>query len=313
LEIPQKRTILNPWLREESIILISGWRGTGKTWFALSLCDSITRWQGFGPWPLTNGVDCLYVDGEMTANDVQERLLALDRMNGTGRRSSFVIYSDAYANGLGISKANLRSERWRKELKTLLVERGIRLVCFDNIASLSPGIDENVKQAWDPINQYLLDLRFEGITSILLHHTNKAGDQRGTSAREDNIDISITLVQPSDYTNDQGARFVVRFRKTRISSKDLALLQDNEFQLVETNGQIQWTWGSVRRKNKAEILRMIDEGVQQVDIGRSLGIDKGYVSRVKSQAMKDGHLTAKGKLTQTGFMEVNEGENEAGI
>jgi DNA-directed RNA polymerase specialized sigma subunit len=47
---------------------------------------------------------------------------------------------------------------------------------------------------------------------------------------------------------------------------------------------------------------MLDQGNAQKDIAETLGVDKGYVSRIKSQAIKDGHLTKDGKLTQSGFI-----------
>lgn len=248
LEIPPKKTILKPWLREQSTILISAWRGTGKTWFALSMFDAISRGQVFGPWEIENPMSSLYIDGEMSAGDDQERLFLLDKGSAIKRKFPLMVYSDSYANSLGLPRANLRSERWRKDLKQYLIDQDLKLIAFDNIASLCPGIDENVKQAWDPVNQFLLDLRFNGITSVLLHHTNKMGDQRGTSAREDNIDISMTLFQPGDYSSDQGARFVVKFKKTRIPTKDLSLMQDLEFQLVEVEDRVEWTWANIKKR-----------------------------------------------------------------
>jgi len=305
LDLPVKTKILNPWLTEQEIILISGWRGTGKTWFGLSIFDAISRQQPFGPWSIETTVPCLYIDGEMNSGDVQERLMILERGNHSRRRSPLFIYSDAYANSLGIPRANLRSQRWREQIKGFAIDKGIKLIGFDNIASLAAGIDENVKREWDPINQWLLELRFSGISSVLFHHTNKEGDQRGTSAREDNIDISIMLFQPYDYCSDQGARFIVKFKKTRISTKELHLLQDYEFQLTETDRGIEWVWDNPKKRNKAEILRLLDEGITQTDIVKTLGVDKGYVSRVKTQAIKDGHLSKTGKLTSGGFMAID--------
>jgi predicted transcriptional regulator len=55
---------------------------------------------------------------------------------------------------------------------------------------------------------------------------------------------------------------------------------------------------------------MIDEGISQSEIGRILGVDRSYVSRTKTKAIKDNLLTPKGKLTQSGFSMVNSGENE---
>ena len=206
-----------------------------------------------------------------------------------------MIYSDAYANSLGIPRASLISKEWRRDAKNLILDNGFKLVALDNIASLAPGIDENSKKDWDPINQWLLELRFSGITTTLFHHENKSGGQRGTSAHEDNIDTSISLFRPHDYRIEEGSRFIVKFKKTRISTKEFSLLQDYEFRLIETNGRVEWTWGMLKRKNQIEILRMIDEGIAQIDIANTLSIDKGYVSKVRSQAIKNGHLSPKGE------------------
>jgi len=45
-------------------------------------------------------------------------------------------------------------------MKEFLLSNRIRLWVVDNLASLSSGSDENSKQEWDPINTWLLDLRF---------------------------------------------------------------------------------------------------------------------------------------------------------
>lgn len=307
LDMPIKRKILRPWLTECSIIQVSGWRGTGKTWFGLSLFDCATSGECFGPWEVETVVPALYVDGELPAQDIQERFRQL---SSHGRKEPLYIYSDSYAHSLGIPRANLLNRRWRDAIKGILIEKGIKLLGLDNVSSLAAGIDENSKQAWDPINQWLLDLRFAGISSIFFHHTSKSGDQRGTSGREDNLDCSIILQRPSDYVAEHGAKFIIRFKKSRVQTSELNLVGDIEFTLTETNGKLEWTWGNVKRKTQIEILRMLDEGTQQSDIARALGIDRSYVNRVKAKALRDGHLGKAGKLTQTGLGLVNSGMEE---
>jgi hypothetical protein len=308
IEIPPKKIILNPWLYERLIALVSGWRGLGKTWYGLSVFDAITRGESFGPWNTETPVPCLYVDGEMAISDIQERLRLLGHGKQDQRKAPLIIYSDAYANSLGIPRANLLNPKWRENLKTLLIKHQIKLLGLDNISSLAPGIDENKKLDWDPVNQWLLDLRFSGISTVLFHHTNKTGDQRGTSAREDNIDTSIMLFRPHDYRVEEGARFITKFKKIRVSMKELKLLQDYEFRLLEVGNHVEWNWGTVKKKNQIEILRMLDEGIQQTDIATALGVDKGYVSRIKGKAIKEGQLSKDGKLTQDGFLLVNSDE-----
>jgi len=144
----------------------------------------------------------------------------------------------------------------------------------------------------------------------MLHHENKQGGQRGTSAREDNIDVSISMKYPHDYTPEDGARFVAHFSKARIPTADLQLIADTEFRLIQDEGsQSVWTWGSVKKKTQIEILKLLDEGIPQKEIGELLGVTKGYVSRIKTQAIQDNHLGKNERLTQSGFDLVYEGSD----
>jgi putative DNA primase/helicase len=174
-------------------------------------------------------------------------------------------------------RANLLDENWRSEMKAFLLNNDIKLWVVDNIASLAPGINENAKDEWDPINEYLLRLRFAGIATILLHHVGKSGWQRGTSAREDNIDTSIILKQPSDYETEQGCRFVMEFKKNRVVSGDHFLLADQEFQYH--NGL--WSWDDAKVKTKTKIIELLEQGLKNKDIATELGVSAAYVSKVK--------------------------------
>lgn len=303
VDLPVKRQIVAPWLTEQSISLITGWRGTGKTWFTMSLLDAISRGEPFGPWELRTSVPCLYLEGEMAAQDVRERLEDLNP--DQDRENPLFVYSDAYANSLGLPRANLLSEKWRTTMKRVLITRKIKLWVVDNISSLTGGIDENSKKDWDPINTWLLELRFAGIATMLLHHTNKTGGQRGTSAREDNIDVSITLKRPFDYTAEDGARFIVNFQKARVATKDLSAIGDTQFQLThDEHGDLLWTWGNVRRETRIEVLKLFDEGLKNQEVVDALGVSKGHVSKIKNSAIKDGILSVKGKLSQSGYSQV---------
>jgi len=192
-------------------------------------------------------------------------------------------------------------------MKRILTTRGIKLWVIDNLASLAGGIDENIKKDWDPINAWLLDLRFAGIATIMLHHTNKGGGQRGTSAREDNLDNSIILKRPFDYTPEDGCKFIMHFAKARVRTQDLSLIPDMQFHLTQNEtGQLIWTHGNIKVEAKREVLRLTDEGAKGSDIASVIGITKQYVSKIQIQAKKDGLLTSKGKLSQTGFSFVND-------
>ena len=303
IELPERKKYLHPWLMESSINMICAPKGTGKTMLGLSIGEAVARGASFGPWGAGESVNVLYLDGELVLGDIQERA---NYFRQTSYQSKFYVYSTHHFNLLGLPNANLGDETWRTEMTKLLKYLNIKLWFIDNIASLTPGIDENVKHAWDPINQWFLQLRFAGISTVFLHHTGKEKSQRGTSGREDNIDISIMLELPKGYYKEDGCRFIAKFEKARIRQRELHLIADSEFALVvDDSGKHTWTFSYLRVANKKAILELLDQGKAQKDIAESLGVDKGYVSRIKNQAVRDGFITADGKLTQSGYVFIH--------
>ncbi len=304
LSISPKKIFLAPWLAEMMIILITGYRGTGKTWFVLGLLVAIASGQDFGPWVSMGAGACLYLDGEMVVSDVQDRLKAL--CADVSLQQPLYVYSEAYANQLGLKRANLLNEEWRDSVKKILLSLKIKVFCIDNISSLSPGADENSKQDWAPVNSWLLELRFAGITTILLHHTNKDGGQRGTSAREDNIDTSILLKRAPGYVAEDGASFVVNFTKSRVATRDLPKISDINMKLSENqDGKLTWIFNNSKRQNREQILKLADSGMAKKDISAELGCTFQNVSQTIKRSISAGHLTKKNKLTQSGFQAIS--------
>lgn len=289
LDLKPRETYLNPWLKESSITLVSGWRGVGKTWFALGILEAVSSGKNFGPWQGLKPIPCLYLDGEMCLEDIQ------DRVKGS---EAYYIYSDDYTNRLGLPKSHLNDEAWRANMHKLLITNDIKLWVIDNISSLSGGIDENSKQDWDIINQWLIKLRFDGISTILIHHLGKGGQQRGTSAREDNIDNSILLQPSTGYAQEEGAKFICNFSKTRIGTKDIELISDTEFFLKDG----EWLWKNVKSQKKINILKMINEEVSIKDICDDLEVTRQYVSKIKKNAIRNGWMAPDGHLTQSGYL-----------
>ena len=303
MEIPPKQQLIAPWLTEKSISLISGWRGTGKTWFALSIIDAVAHGKPFGPWQTGKPVPCLYLDGELPIEDVKERLYYIGA--GVNNQNSPYIYSNDYETSKGYPKASLYNKDWCNEMRNILISLGIKLWVIDNLASLAGGLDENTKKDWDPINSWLLDLRFSGISTIMLQNTSKSGVQRGTSAREDNLDISIILDRPSDYKRTDGCRFITKFTKNRVRTEDLGLIEDTEFNLIRNaSGIYEWEYNKPTCKNsstkKCGIIKAISDGTIKKDIAHEFKVTPTYVSKIGKSAIKDGYLNSDYSLTKKG-------------
>ena len=214
-EFPHRTMIIEPWLKKGNIVLVFAERGIGKTLFSLSIAVAVTRKLEIGAWVTRTPVGCLYLDGEMACEELQDRL----RQFTTGlppEQAPLHILSSEDLKANNMPTINLADRNWRREiLDDLRQNTMIGLMIIDNISCVAPRIGENSKKDWDDINQWLLDLRSIGVAVILVHHTGKNGEQRGTSAREDNIDISIGLRKINQDPSFRGATFAVTFTKSR--------------------------------------------------------------------------------------------------
>jgi hypothetical protein len=305
LDIPERNSYLHPFLREFSIGMITADRGIGKTMLALGgICDAVSRGVDFGPWEGGQPANSLYVDGEMVAQDIIERLGYFPTNN---RPAKLSILSDHFATMKGFSGASLLNPEWRIGIKEFCLAHDVKLVVFDNLASLTPGIDENSSQEWGPLAKYFLELRFSGIAPLLLNHTGKGGVQRGTHAREDALDYSILLERPKDYSPDDGTRFILNFTKARVKQSDAHLISPVDFKLQrDPSGAYIWTWKHVKVQNQRAILEMLDQGLKQQEIAGAVGVTRPRVAQIKAKAVKDNWMTEKGKLIEMGILKIRE-------
>ena len=256
--------------------MIFGPRGVGKTMLQLGLAASLTTGTPFLKWPVTAATGVLYVDGEMQLDDLKARSLAL--MPTQQGEIQFLTSEMVYK--LLDCDLILTSEAMRETLDQVLDERPeIRVIILDNISSLFAGLNEDKKQDWEPINQWLLRLRHRGLATVLIHHAGKGGQQRGTSGREDALDTVIQLSRPGNYDPKEGCHFELRFTKSRSArGLDVAPL---DVKLEEIDGQLRWSYTSVEESKLDQVRQLFNEGiVSPTMIAEEIGITKGYASKL---------------------------------
>ena len=204
LEVPPRRYIFDPFLPERGLAEIYAKSGIGKTTFALNLAVAASLGQNFLKWPVTRPWNVLYVDGEMSTVEMQERVAAaaegqsadpsaLDRLR--------LISHDRETHGLP-DIGNEEDQVWYS-----LDFAWADLIFMDNISCLWWSCRENDADAWSVIQQWLLRLRAAGKTVVMLHHSGKNGSSRGSSRRHDVLDTVIKLERPFNYTQQEGAKF----------------------------------------------------------------------------------------------------------
>ena len=74
LDIPHREMLLHPILPEKGLSMLYAPRGIGKTLLALSIGLAVASGSNLLRWSSPRARRVLYVDGEMTMADLQERL-----------------------------------------------------------------------------------------------------------------------------------------------------------------------------------------------------------------------------------------------
>lgn len=288
-DYPPREMLLAPVLAMQSLSMVFAARGVGKTHFALACAYAVASGGSvFGRWSAPRPARVLYIDGEMPAVTLQERLISISR----GAPSDIadpdllrIFTPDEQDDPM----PNLGTREGQMAVEPFL--EGVSLVIVDNIATLARTGKANDEDSWMPVQEWLLALRRRGIAVLLVHHAGKNGSQRGTGAKEDILDTVIELKRPSDYKAEEGARFEVHFSKARgLYGEDV-----EPFEAVLTmNEDGQYTWATRKLADLVEqrVLDLLEAGFSEREIAEEL---KDYnVSRSRVQKIRQ-LSEAKGK------------------
>jgi len=311
-DIKPPARIIKPFLTRGSLTMIYGEAGIGKTYLIDALALGVTRENyadlSIGPWEFRRPCGVLLIDGEMAEGEIHERLKRLAGPLGEECKEHPLQIISANALGKQHQKQmNIADRKWREAITEYLRNNPqFEILILDNIASLTPGIDENVKSEWDPINQWLLSLRHMDVSVILVHHANKAHAQRGTSGRSDNLDTVIKLSKPADYdATYDGAYFKVEIEKGRnMKSGEKAPFTVRIREHEENMNWQVWCAGSVAaargdKKRTIEAL-LLDGKWSQAEIVRKTGVSRSYVSETKTDLRNRKLIDSSSKVTERG-------------
>jgi hypothetical protein len=271
MTITPRRFVLEPWLREKGLAMVHAKTGVGKTWFALGCAHAIAIGGRFLKWSAPAPLRVVYLDGEMAAQDTQERLRSIG-VGGAFNIVSFDLYDGPVPN--------LASEEGQERLAGVIGPADV--VFVDNLSCLTFDDGRSDAESWEIVQAWLLALRRQGKSVVLLHHSGKNGAQRGTSRRGDALDAVIKLDRPADAMIDDGCRFTVTFEKARgylgaSATPFEAQLRDGE-----------WTMADENVDQLMAVADLLCEGRTIRKIADELGLKPTKVHRLKKQALERG-------------------------
>jgi DNA-binding transcriptional ArsR family regulator len=282
-EFPPKETLLSPWLRRQDLVMIHAKGGVGKTHFALGVAYAAASAGSFLRWRAERPRKVLYIDGEMPGAALKERLAAIVAANDVEPPENYfrILMADVQENGI----PDIATLEGQEAIEPLI--RDAEIIVLDNLSALARAGIENEGESWLPIATWALRMRREGRCVVFIHHSGKGGLQRGTSRREDFLDVVINLRHSSDYVPEHGARFDVVFEKARgLLGEDV---QTVEAHLTnDGSGRQAWSWRESAKATFDRVLELHALDMSLSDIAAELDINKSTASRHLKRARDEG-------------------------
>ena len=177
----------------------------------------------------------------MPTSKLQKRLKLL----GPSSNNLYVLSRDDLKREYQLGMPDLGTDEGRKFLDKIIEGGRFDVVIINSVSTLVRSGIENEAEAWAPIQDWMLDHRFNERTFILLHHEGRSGHSRGTTKREDVLDTVMRLKQRRDEVQGQESVFELSYPKDRefFGSNSEPLL----LHLSTQSGVVVWSHQSVRR------------------------------------------------------------------
>ena len=289
MELPYRENVLSPWLPAQGLCMIHAARGVGKTFVGLGIAYAVASGGQFLGWKASKPAGVLYLDGEMPANVMQERLAEIVKASPYKLKAPLkLVTSDLQEHGM----PDLGTIKGQEDINQLITDE-IKLIIVDNLSCLVRTGKENEGDSWQPVQTWALGLRSRGLSVLFMHHSSKTGGQRGTSRREDVLDTVINLRRPPDYNPELGAVFEVHYEKSRgVHGKDAAPFE-TALKTDERGNQI-WLTRSLDLCTYDKVVSLAAEGLSQKEIADELSLNKSTVSRHYRKAVADEKIKDKG-------------------
>src|SRR6185437_4669314 len=277
-ELPERTAILDPILATKSLALLYGARGLGKTFVALGIASAAAAGESFLGWKAPRPHRVLYLDGEMAAADIRARVAAF----GPPTPTLEFMLADLNRGPL-LDLADPRSQ-----MRLFAAWGDPELVVLDNLASLA-GLTTGDPDRWSELQRFLMELRRQGLAVLMVHHANKKGLQRGSSRREDMLDLVMAMRRPEGWRPIDGTRFEIHFEKARSLHGDA--IQPIETRLAQHDGRMHWQWGTADEDPRlARLVALLERGVSVAHIADQLGVSRSLAYLLRDRARLLGRL-----------------------
>jgi RecA-family ATPase len=217
----QPEDILSGLIRQGEQLMLFSSPGAGKSWLALGLAlaaangTAVARTKdGQEKWKAPKPRNVLWVDGELDAADISQRVSQLTRSyTGLGQDPLGPDFLSKQMQSLDSQFPDISKPRNADDLVRYCTTNRVDLVILDNLTTLASLDDENTTSAFKPIIENLLmRLKQARVACVLVHHSNKNDSSyRGSSSIATTFNAIIHLKK----NRLEKGEFSLEFQKAR--------------------------------------------------------------------------------------------------
>ena len=296
-ELPKTEFLLYPLIPQNGLSLLYAERGAGKTFMAMAIAIAAASGFDFLNFKADKPRRVLYIDGEMDAREMQDRLHLLGA--GFESEGKTVIYENIklFLSGLqdNATMPDLATPAGQRQVE--IYAKNADLIIVDNIFSLYTAGRENDADSWTQFTAWSRKMRAMGKAILWLHHTgkDKTRGPRGSSAIEAILNTSIALEVSNAHQASDGAEVLAEYHKSRGVSGDdvhpfgakLVAVRDNAGNITA----LKWAIMSMPQEAESnEIAELHAAGKTIKEIAKELGIPKSTVHRRIQELKRKGKL-----------------------
>ncbi len=274
-ERPPRSDLLAPWLSSDTRALVYGPPGIGKSFLALRIAWAVASGGSFLGWQAPGPRRVLYVDGEMGAAELRDRLALFGSLP-----DRLEILAHDRAGGL----LDLGTEDGIVRLMSTWNDP--RLLVLDTLGALA-GLDGDPARR-DRLNCFLLHLKQTRRAVLMVDHADKRGGLNGTGRRASAADLVMALRPAEAGAVCGNARFEIHFEKTRQRVPLFPITAE----LATVDGAGAWRWDATCRVER--LAALVTQGLSRRDVCEALGIERSWFFRLKAEARSRGLLPPKG-------------------
>lgn len=187
--------LIDPFISPQSITQVVGFNGHGKTLWLMSLLWAASLGKSFGAGSVDKAINVLYLDYELSATTIVDRIDQLSTGLGDMPESMSI-----WAASVSDIDLDLNSGQGITNLQKLLEQTNPQVVVIDTVRSAWQGMEENSPAAWVKVNQLCMAIRNTGRAVVFVHHRNKPsatgfGREAGSTAQLKDLDTQIIVTK----------------------------------------------------------------------------------------------------------------------